>query len=38
MAEGLRQIALLPDPVGEITDLNYVLPAFRSDACACRSA
>ena len=23
MAEGLRQIALLPDPVGEITDLNY---------------
>jgi len=23
MAEGLRQIAQLPDPVGEITDLNY---------------
>jgi len=23
MADGLRQIALLPDPVGEITDLNY---------------
>jgi glutamate-5-semialdehyde dehydrogenase len=23
MAEGLRQIAALPDPVGEITDLNY---------------
>ncbi len=23
MAEGLRQIATLPDPVGEITDLNY---------------
>ena len=23
MAEGLRQIASLPDPVGEITDLNY---------------
>src|SRR3990167_4871508 len=23
MAEGLRQIVLLPDPVGEITDLNY---------------
>jgi len=23
MSEGLRQIALLPDPVGEITDLNY---------------
>ena len=23
MAEGLRQIAKLPDPVGEITDLNY---------------
>ncbi len=23
MAEGLRQIAGLPDPVGEITDLNY---------------
>ncbi|MDO8705204.1 MAG: glutamate-5-semialdehyde dehydrogenase [Sulfuricaulis sp.] len=23
MAEGLRQIALLPDPVGEITDLTY---------------
>jgi len=23
MAEGLRQIALLPDPVGEITGLNY---------------
>jgi glutamate-5-semialdehyde dehydrogenase len=23
MADGLRQIATLPDPVGEITDLNY---------------
>jgi glutamate-5-semialdehyde dehydrogenase len=23
MAEGLRQIAALPDPVGEITDMNY---------------
>ena len=23
MAEGLKQIAALPDPVGEITDLNY---------------
>ena len=23
MADGLRQIAALPDPVGEITDLNY---------------
>ncbi len=23
MAEGLRQVAALPDPVGEITDLNY---------------
>jgi len=23
MAEGLRQIAALPDPVGEVTDLNY---------------
>jgi glutamate-5-semialdehyde dehydrogenase len=23
MAEGLRQVAQLPDPVGEITDLNY---------------
>jgi glutamate-5-semialdehyde dehydrogenase len=23
MSEGLRQIAALPDPVGEITDLNY---------------
>jgi len=23
MAEGLRQIAALPDPIGEITDLNY---------------
>ena len=23
MAEGLRQIAKLPDPVGEITDLRY---------------
>lgn len=23
MAEGLRQIAMLPDPVGEITNLNY---------------
>jgi len=23
MAEGLRQIASLPDPVGEVTDLNY---------------
>jgi len=23
MAEGLREIAALPDPVGEITDLNY---------------
>ncbi len=23
MAEGLRQIATLPDPVGEVTDLNY---------------
>jgi glutamate-5-semialdehyde dehydrogenase len=23
MAEGLRQIATLPDPVGEITDLSY---------------
>jgi len=23
MAEGLRQIVALPDPVGEITDLNY---------------
>ena len=23
MAEGVRQIAALPDPVGEITDLNY---------------
>ncbi len=23
MAEGLRQIATLPDPVGEMTDLNY---------------
>lgn len=23
MAEGLRQIAALPDPVGEMTDLNY---------------
>jgi glutamate-5-semialdehyde dehydrogenase len=23
MAEGLRQIAALPDPVGEVTDMNY---------------
>ncbi len=23
MAEGLRQVAALPDPVGEITDMNY---------------
>ena len=23
MAEGLREIALLPDPVGSITDMNY---------------
>jgi glutamate-5-semialdehyde dehydrogenase len=23
MAEGLRQIAALPDPVGEISDLKY---------------
>ena len=38
MAEGLRQIAQLRDPVGEITDLATGPPAFRSAACACRWA
>ena len=38
MAEGLRQTALLPDPVGQ-GDYSTVRPnGLRSAACACRSA
>jgi len=37
MAEGLRQIAALPDPVGEMDDLKFRPPASRSARCACRS-
>jgi glutamate-5-semialdehyde dehydrogenase len=38
MAEGLRAVIELPDPVGEITGLGSGPRASRSDACACRSA
>ena len=39
MAEGARQTAALPDPVGEISEIAPVAPrAFRSDACECRLA
>lgn len=38
MIEGLRQVATLPDPIGEIRDMRYVPRASRSARCACRWA
>ena len=38
MAEGLREVAELPDPVGEITELAQRPSGIRWAACACRSA
>jgi DNA polymerase-3 subunit delta len=38
MAEGVEQVAALPDPVGEISESSSALPASRSARCACRSA
>ena len=35
MAEGLRQIAALADPVGEISDLHYVPSGIQVDRCVC---
>jgi len=38
MAEGLLQIAQLPDLIGAISDLSFRPSASRSAGCACRSA
>lgn len=38
MAEGARQTAALPDPVGEISELRRRPRAFKSDECVCRWA
>ena len=38
MVEGLKQVAALPDPVGEISDLVIDPAAFKSDKCAYRWA
>ena len=39
MADGLREVAALPDPVGEVTGMwRRPLTAFRWDACVFRSA
>ena len=36
MANGLRQIALLPEPIGEISDMNISRLVCRSAKCECR--
>ena len=38
MAEGLRQIAALPDPVGSVTATSLRPMACASRRCACRWA
>ena len=38
MAEGLRQIAQLPDLIGEISEMKYRPPASKLAGCACRWA
>jgi glutamate-5-semialdehyde dehydrogenase len=38
MAEGVREIAKLPDPVAKSPTCAIGPPASRSEACACRSA
>ena len=38
MAEGVEQVATLPDPIGEISEFKFRPPASRSARCACRSA
>ena len=38
ICEGLRQIAALPDPVGEMTNSAPARTAFKSAKCAYRSA
>jgi len=38
MIEGVRQVAALPDPIGEVFGMNYRPSASRSAGCGCRSA
>jgi glutamate-5-semialdehyde dehydrogenase len=38
MALGVEQVAALPDPIGEISDMKRRPPASRSAGCACRWA
>jgi gamma-glutamyl phosphate reductase len=38
MAEGVEQVATLPDPIGEMTDIKHRPSGIQSARCVCRSA